>query len=127
MSRDAAHSQGNRVAAGVGFGSGDAAGVAADAGGRRAAVAGAVHRGVTAPQARCDYCGGLFHASSNRVSFCSRACSRNFFKYGGKSKEAVAMVDPKKRAPQPKGCATVEEFFAAGGYVFRMPAVEAAQ
>lgn len=116
MSRDAAHSQGNRVAAGDGGG--------------RADVAGAVHREVTdatAPKTRCDYCGEPFHASAARVSFCSRACSMNYFKYGGKSKEAVAAVHPLNRAPQPKGCATVEAFLAAGGYVFRMPMVEAAQ
>ncbi len=69
----------------------------------------------------CQWCGEKFHRSHDRRSFCSKSCGKHYSRHGCKSRAEVEAVDLKNRPPQPKGCATVEEFLAAGGYVFRMP------
>lgn len=77
----------------------------------------------TAQRVACAYCGTLFHRQHDRSSCCSRRCRQRWVEVGFRSRADVEAVHPRNRRPQPKGCPDVASFLAAGGYVFRLPAV----
>ena len=68
----------------------------------------------------CHYCSKAFHRLTDRTSFCSRSCRAKYYDAGSKSLAEIELVHPKNRKPQPKGCATVDDFLKAGGYIFRL-------
>lgn len=70
----------------------------------------------------CEWCGEPFkHNPSCTAACCSDHCSHELKLHAYASKAKVEARRARLAEPKPKGCATIEEWLAAGGTVYREP------